>query len=130
MEIIGRRASVISEDLITEAENKFCIKLPNDIKAVFLVANNGRPSVCTFDSPSEKEHVLKKLLSFKKEDVENIYKAKTVVDNDDTSLFPLANDPSGNLICLKNNKIVYWHHETGTAEFLANSFTDFLNSLY
>ena len=43
MKISWRRASVISEDLIVEAENKFGIKLPNDIKEVFLVANNGRP---------------------------------------------------------------------------------------
>jgi cell wall assembly regulator SMI1 len=130
MEIAWRRSSVIGEDIIAEAEKQFGIQLPDDIKKVFVYANNGRPSVCTFDSPKSKEHVLKKLLSFKKDDIENVYKAKAVVDNDDKSLFPLANDPSGNLICLKNNIIVYWHHETGEVEFLANSFAEFLNSLY
>lgn len=130
MKISWRRTSVISEDLIVKAENLFGVKLPNDIKKMFLIANNGRPSVCLFDSPSGKEHVLKKLLSFRKEDIENIYKAKAVVENDDASLFPLANDPFGNLICLKDNKIVFWHHETGVSEYLANSFADFLSSLY
>ena len=130
MNITWRRTSNISEEVIAAAENQFGIKLPADIKKVFMVSNNGRPSACLFDSPKAKEHVMKKLLSFNKEDVENIYKAKSVLDNEDMSLFPLANDPSGNLICLRDNKIVYWHHETGEVEFLANTFTEFLNKLY
>lgn len=130
MNISWRRTSVINEDIISEVENKFGIKLPDDIKHLFIEANNGRPSAYTFDSSSGKEHVMKKLLSFKREDVENVYTAKAVVDSDDSTLFPLANDPFGNLICLQNNKIVYWHHETGDVEFLANSITEFLDTLY
>ena len=130
MNISWRRSSTINEEVFDEVENQYGIKLPEDIKKIFLSSNNGRPSVYVFDSPNAKEHVLKKLLSFNKEDIENVYEAKTVVDNDDKSLFPLANDPSGNLICLKESKIVYWHHETGEVEFLANTFTEFLESLY
>lgn len=130
MNITWRRTSVISEEVITAAESQFGVKLPADVKKVFMAFNNGRPSACLFDSPKAKEHVMKKLLSFNKKDIENIYMAKAVLDNDNKTLFPLANDPSGNLICLSNNKIVYWHHETGEVEFLANTFTEFIESLY
>lgn len=130
MNITWRRTSNISEEEIAAAESWYGINLPADIKKIFMQFNNGRPSICLFDSPKAKEHVIKKLLSFKRDDLENIYKAKDILDNEDKTLFPLANDPSGNLICLSGNKVVYWHHETGEVEFLANSFTEFLNNLY
>lgn len=130
MDLQWIRGSYISDELITEAENEYGIKLPEDIVSVVKYNNNGRPSLSCFDSPTSKEHELKKMLSFKKEDIENIYKFKKILNSVDPQMFPIANDPAGNLICLRNGMIVYWTHENDEIEVLANSFTEFLSSLY
>lgn len=124
------RGSQISDELIAEAEREYGIKLPEDVISVVKYNNNGRPSISCFDSPTSKEHELKKLLSFKKEDKENIYKVKKILTSVDPKMFPIANDPAGNLICLKNGVVVYWMHENDAIEILANSFTEFISSLY
>lgn len=124
------RGSQISEELITLAEKEYGILLPEDVKVIVRNNNNGRPSLLCFDSPKSKEHVFKKLLSFKQEDRENIYKARRVLSQIDSTMFPIANDSAGNLICVKDGKIVYLLHETNEVEFLANSFSEFLATLY
>ena len=125
-----KRGSQISDETITEAELAYGIKLPQDVKEVFKFNNNARPFPSTFDSTKSKGHEVKKLLSFKKEDPENIYSVKRLLSTVDKSLFPLAVDSAGNLICIKNNKIVFWLHETNKIIPLANNFTDFLSKLY
>ena len=130
MSIIWKRTSPISEDGICKGEMELGTTIPTELKAIVMKYNNGRPLPNRFDSPREKEHVIKKLLSFKKEDVENVYNAKRVVEETDSSLIPFANDPAGNLICLKGEKVVYWLHETNEIEEIATSLTVFLNNLY
>ena len=130
MELIWKRGSHISERVIKEVENHFNIVLPEDYKKVVIDNNNARPSINTFDTQFSKEHVFKKLLSLKKDDIENVYKSKHVLESIDIELFPIANDPAGNLICLKAGKIVYWLHENNKTLYVADSFSDFLKSLY
>ena len=130
MEIKWIRGSQISDELIKSAEKSFGIQLPKDLKEIIKSNNNARPSLRYFDSPKSIEHEFKKLLSFKEEDMENIYKAKKVLSSVDSTLFPIANDPAGNYICLQGGKIVYWLHETDDIEILANSFSEFLSKLY
>lgn len=130
MDIQWKRGSQISDETIVNAELAYGISLPQDIKDIVKNYNNGRPSVSTFDSPIAKEHEVKKLLSFKEEDVENIYKVKNILSSVDVALFPIAIDSAGNIICLKNGKIVYWLHETDEVLTLADSFSEFLSHLY
>ena len=130
MNITWKRGSHIDESVINEVETTFGVSLPDDYKKVIAENNNARPSISTFDTEVSKEHVFKKLLSLKKEDIENVYKAKKILSSVDESLFPIANDPAGNLICLKEGRIVYWLHEDDSIEPIADSFTDFLLSLY
>ena len=130
MEIKWIRGSQISDELIKSAEKSFGIQLPEDLKEIIKSNNNARPSLRYFDSSKSKEHEFKKLLSFKEEDKENIYKAKKVLSSVDSTLFPIANDPAGNYICLQGGKIAYWLHETDEIEILANSFSEFLSKLY
>ena len=130
MDIQWKRGSQISDEIISEAELAYGICLPQDIKDIVKKYNNGRPSVSSFDSPIGKEHEIKKLISFKKDDIENIYQMKNLLSAIDISLFPIALDPAGNIICYQNGKIVYWLHETDEVYPLANSFSDFLSKLY
>ncbi len=130
MKIEWKRGSQIDDSLIERVEKFFAINLPEDFKIIVKNNNNGRPSVTTFDTQMSKEHVFKKLLSFKEEDLETVYKSKKVLEQVDNSLFPIANDPFGNLICYKDEKLVYWLHEDNSVQFIANSFTQFLSKLY
>lgn len=130
MSITWKRGSSIDEAIIKEAESAFGISLPEDYKAIVKEYNNARPSVSTFDTEKTSEHVFKKLLSLKKEDVETVYKAKKVLSNVDNTLFPFANDPAGNLLCFKDKSVVYWQHENDKVLKVANSFTEFLGKLY
>lgn len=130
MNITWKRGSHIDESIINEVETTFSVSLPEDYKKVVSENNNARPSICTFDTEVSKEHVFKKLLSLKKDDIETVYKAKRILSNVDDNLFPFANDPAGNLICFKNGIVVYWLHEDDTVVKIANSFTEFISSLY
>ena len=127
MNITWKRGSHIDESIIKEVETTFNISLPEDYKKVIAENNNARPSISTFDTEVSKEHVFKKLT---KDHIQNVYKAKKVLSTVDDSLFPFANDPAGNLICLKNGTVVYWLHEDDSILKVANSFTEFLSSLY
>ncbi len=116
-------------NVILDFEKKAGIVIPDDLKSVIQDFNNGRPSPNCFDLQNEKEKVFKKLLSFNISDVENVYECMeldTVIEG----LIPIASDSFGNFICLHQGKIYYWHSESDQKEFLANTFTDFLNKLY
>ena len=74
MNITWKRGSHIDESVINEVETTFGISLPDDYKKVIAENNNARPSISTFDTEVSKEHVFKKLLSLKNEDIENYIK--------------------------------------------------------
>jgi SMI1 / KNR4 len=130
MNITWKRGSKIDESTIKKVETKFGITLPGDYKRIIINHNNARPSVSTFDTESSTEHVFKKLLSLKEDDLETVYKAKKVLSTIDDTLFPFANDPAGNYLCFKNGAVVYWLHEDNSVLKVANSFTEFIAKLY
>lgn len=130
MEITWKHATPISDELISEVENKYNVQLPNDLKNILKKGNNGVPSKRFFDSEVAKGHEWKTLLSYYKSDVENIYSVLSVLKDVDVDLFPFGNDPAGNMICLKSGKVVFWNHETETLEFVADSISVFLGKLY
>lgn len=115
---------------IKDVEDKIKIKLPKDVKDVILKYNNGRPSLDTFDTDKSKGHQFKKLLSFNKEDKENVYTAISALSKENKKIFPIGSDSSGNYIAISNNKVVFYMHETGKTENIANDFKSFLNKLY
>ena len=104
----------------------FCI--PASLKAIILKYNNGRPEKCLFNTRTGIEREFKQLLSFNIDDIENIYIFINLFDK--IKLFPFADDPAGNLICLDGESVVFWEHETETVDFIAESVDDFFNSLF
>lgn len=130
MRITWRYATPISDELISEVESNYDIQLPKELKSVLKEGNNGVPSKRFFDTYIAKGHEWKTLLSYHKSDMENIYYALSILKDVDDDLFPFGNDPAGNIICIKENKVVFWHHETDEIEFVANSFSEFLAKLY
>jgi hypothetical protein len=119
-----------SETAIDEFEQENNIIFPSDLKSCLIKNNGGRPSKNIFDTECSKEKVFKALLSFNKSDIENIYMVFLVLDNEKKGLVPFASDPSGDLLCLRNNAIVLYLHETGGLEKVANSFSELLSKLY
>ena len=114
---------------IQYVEKNCSIKLPQDLKDLILQYNNGRPECSSFNI-NGKEHVFKKLLSYNKEDIENIYPYIDILRKESKDLFPIASDPAGNFICLSEGRIVYWEHELRKKTFICNTISELINSLY
>ena len=130
MNINWKYVTPVSKEQIAEVEKTFNIIVPDELKAVIMVGNNGVPSKRFFDTDFSKEHELKTLLSYDKRDIENIFSAFAVIRKENEKLIPIANDPAGNLICLDGGNVVFWKHETNELETIADSITDFFDKLY
>lgn len=128
MELIWKFATPTTLEKIQEVEKEQGIKLPSTLVKTILIGNNGKPSIMEFLSVNGTEHVLNTLLSYNRDDIETVYKA--FVHLQGTDLYPVANDPFGNLICLKGDEVVFWNHETNEITQVAKSFEDFLKSLH
>ena len=118
-----------SLDKIQAVEKEYDVSLPNDLINLLLESNNGRPEKSLFQVVGT-ERVFKKLLSYNKEDRENIYPYIEILKNEDKKLFPIASDPFGNFICLFEGKIVFWEHETARKQYICDTITEFINLLY
>lgn len=82
-----------------------------------------------FNTVSTKEHVFKPLLSYNKEDIENIYSIyPNIFEN--TRFYPLGMDATGNYVYydLLNNKFVLFNHNTYKAEEIINYSHNVTNS--
>ena len=103
--------------------------LPDDIKAVIKMYNGGRPSLKYYDLHNEKDKEFKTLLSFNRNDIENVF-AFYPLDSANGKIVPFASDPAGNLFVIKEGKMFLWLHESDTTVFLAESFSAFLETLH
>lgn len=131
MNIDWKYSSEIDAAAVRRVEAEYHVTLPVSLRQAIMEGNNGCPSLYRFDSEAEDEHVFKTLLSYDERDVENVFLAvETLRKSHDEDLFPFADDPAGNLICLENGAVVLWCHENGKRDRVASSVDDFLNSLY
>ena len=116
---------------VFELENG--ITIPKDLKECIFDNNGGRPNVKVYDTNKSSGRVIKTLLSYNQEDVENIYKILPLFKENSIFLLPFASDPSGNFICVdlaNKDSIVLWIHETESTEYIAESFSKFLGILH
>ena len=103
--------------------------LPEDIKEVVRMYNGGRPSLKYYDLSGEKDKEFKTLLSFNRNDIENVFTFYPL-DSANGKLVPFASDPAGNFFVIKDGKIYLWLHESDTTVFLSESFSAFLETLH
>jgi len=115
---------------IDNFEKEKNIKIPHDLKNTIKRFNAGQPSRCIFDTDSSTGNVFGALLSFNPSDNDNIYEIFSVVNAENKSVMPFAADPFGNYLCLMNEQVVFWDHETNSTEFVAPTFSELLNKLY
>lgn len=114
---------------VEEFEKNHGVFFPKDLKEIIKRYNGGRPELKLYDTATEKNKEFKTLLSFNEADIENIHKYCDV-DTANKMMIPFASDSAGNLFVLKTGKIYFWDHETDTLNFIADTFTDFLNTLH
>lgn len=129
MKIEWKFASPISIEKVDEVAKMENTILPSFLKKVISEGNNGTPSKNAFSFGNNEED-FKTLLSYNPNDKENVYKAIKILKEAGQHLYPFANDPAGDLICLEGTKVVLWDHETNTIIPLSNNVEDFFNSLH
>ena len=114
------------EKVFAELE-KSGLSIPGNLKS-FVKKNNGAtPSKYKF-KVGDKERVFGSVLSFNKGDSDNVFTAVKSIG--DKSVTPFAVDSFGNYICLKGGKVVFWDHETGSAESTGKNLSGLISSLY
>lgn len=87
--------------------------------------NGGRPNKELFDTDKTRGRVIKKLLSFRPNDKENVWNCPSDIG------IPFAMDHYGNYIAFEKDseKVIFVDHETDQIEFVANNFKEFILKL-
>lgn len=106
------------------------IEVPEDIQELVYKVNAGTPSKFCIKDAHGDERVFGALLSYNKEDDDNVYTAMEI--NQNKRHIPFAIDPYGNYFYenLLSGDIVWINHENGTLIHVADSLTDMLEKLY
>ncbi|MBR6776695.1 MAG: SMI1/KNR4 family protein [Clostridia bacterium] len=126
----ARVKALKNTEAIVEAEKKYGVTLSAALKNCIVENNGGRPVPNAIKLANGEENDVKILLSYNAEDIENIYKVISYFVNEyKGSVVPFASDSEGNYYCEMNGKVVLWYQD-GDIVQAANSFSEFLNSLY
>ena len=127
--------------VIERFEKKIGYSYPDIFKTIAKQFDGGTPKLTEFDTKETEGCVFNNLLSFdinKKTSVWTLVKDCSSdgccwnIEGFDWRFVPFARDPFGNFICFDrtNDHIVFWDHETGEVEEVADSFGEFIDSLY
>jgi cell wall assembly regulator SMI1 len=138
----------INEAVIQQFERQLGKDLPSEYRAFLLTHNGGRPRPAEFPmtgdtlNPSGTIHWFFGINNSRHYDLRRNY--RVYQDRIPTNFLPIAADPGGNLICLAvagedRGTVYFWDHDYEALEdevanyenvyFIANSFTELLNSL-
>ena len=132
MEITWKyKIDVADPKVFEEIGKELGISFPKELEDFIMKANAATPSRYNF-MLGNNEKVLGAVLSFNRNesDTDSVFTALSAID--DSSLLPFGIDPFGNYICysLKDNKIAFWDHETGSITSTGESLSEFIASLY
>lgn len=114
---------------VIKFQEKNNIVLPNKLIEIIKDFNSSRPSLKRFDTDIRKEYVFKNFLSYNINEKENVYDLYPTPLKD-VNIVPFGIDSSGNLLCLKKEKVILINHENLCEEKICENFDIFLNSLY
>ena len=118
---------------INKFEKDYGITLPDLLKKFIISNNGGRPNLDIIKTEEGKEVEIKSLLSFNKEDIENIYNVIDYFKKEfNGELVPIASEPSGDYFCVDISKgsILYWEQETSKVIFISKNLNEFIDKLY
>lgn len=116
----------ISESELLKAENKLNIKLSTKLREVILNYNNGRPERNCFNTKTEQCKTIKKLLSYNKDDKDNVY---IFSDLTEKGYIPFAITEFGDVVCEYKQQTIYlYKHELEEFEYLSTNIEEFINT--
>lgn len=125
------KIDVTNQNVFSDIEKKYGVMISEELRALILTANAATPSKYNF-MLGTTERVVGAILSFNEgeTDTDTVYAALSIME--DKSLVPFAIDPFGNYFCYSNkdNKVVFWDHETNGVSSTDKGLSEFLNSLY
>lgn len=125
------KIDVANPNVFSDLEKKYGIVIPEELRALIRTANAATPSKYNF-MLGATERVVGAILSFNEgeTDTDTVYTALSAME--DKTLVPFAIDPFGNYICYanKDNKVVFWDHETSAVTSTEKGLSAFLDSLY
>lgn len=121
-----------NEKIFEQFESKYLLSIPNDLKKLIIQHNAGYPTPCKVNVPNLGEREIKLLLSYNREDDENIYQ---VIDdfcrNFHRRVLPFAVDSFSGYYCIKDNSIVVYVEDDDNALYpIAESISVFLCQLF
>ena len=125
-----------SVDLIDEYEAKVNFKFPESFRNLVISNNGACPTKMVFDTEKEEGRVFHYLVSFNREDENNMFDYYDWASEDDfeelgktyvefaSSVFgdPIAFDP-------ETGYVIFVDHETSQVELIAKTFDEFLDKL-
>lgn len=121
----------LQDDLLLSIfEADYGVSIPTDLKDTILKYNNGWPECNTFYLPDKEACSLKHLLSFHKEDKENVW-AYNKQENIEKGYVVFANDTFGNDIAfrIEDGAILFIDHDVEEIIEIAPDFHTFLTQL-
>jgi hypothetical protein len=121
------------ESLIDQVQIQYAFRIPDDLKDCIRKNNGGTPSPSTFDFGENKNKVFGGLLSFNEGEPDSIYDYAGMFREKGeigVKMLPFGIDPAGNLICVRDGKIVFYDHETDEVFPICDTFTDLLSMLH
>lgn len=125
------KIDVANPNVFSDIEKKYGIVISEELRVFILTTNAATPSKYNF-MLGATERVLGAILSFNEGemDTDTVYAALSVME--DKSLVPFAIDPFGNYLCYSNkdNKVVFWDHETSGISSTQKGLSEFIDSLY
>ena len=125
------KIDVANQNVFSDIEKKYGIVIFEELRALILTANAATPSKYNF-MLGATERVVGAILSFNEdeEETDTVYTALSIME--DKAFVPFAIDPFGNYICYSNkdNKVVFWEHETSEVSSTEKGLAEFLDSLY
>lgn len=131
--IMWKRVKALKDiDSIDNFEKNYNLTIPTDIKTLFKNYNGGRPNKRNIQINNNDEVCIKMLLSFNKEDSENIYKVNDYFMKEfNKKVMPIAVEDGGNYFCinLDDESILYWNHESNELIKIESNLNKFLISL-
>lgn len=118
------------KDVFIKFKNKYGIEVPEDLKELIIKANGGIPTKTILKDENGEERIFAAILSFNKEDDDNVYVAMDA--NNYTDKIPFAIDPFGNFFYynMANGEIEFVTHENENVIKIAGSLSEMIGKMY
>lgn len=118
-----------SEQVFEEIAKEYGSIVPEMVKDFVRKYNAATPEKYNF-LVGGTEKVFGAVLSFNKNDADNVFSALKIVS--DKNMLPFGIDPFGNYICVRltDNMVYFWDLEADAAFATGKTFDEFIKSLY